>query len=154
MAVDRPYTKTKMRVCVFYLWTALLTGVLQLGCSKKDVSSELQKAVDTMAQPDATAQPAPVAQPVQQTAQAEPAPKAQAQEMTHALAAYKAGNLDDAVVRLQKLRNTPVMSPEKRIAVNDAIAAIMSEIYALAEKGDARAIQALKTYEKLQTLPR
>ena len=74
--------------------------------------------------------------------------------MSQALAAYKAGELEDAVVRLQRLRATPVMSPEKRIAVNDAIAAVMNEIYAMAEKGDARAKQALKTYEILQTRPR
>jgi hypothetical protein len=69
------------------------------------------------------------------------------------MAAYKSGDLQDAVTRLQKLRATPVMSAEQRIAVNDAVAAVMSEIYAVAEKGDARAIQAVKQYEDLQTQP-
>ncbi|MDB6113045.1 MAG: hypothetical protein JWR69_4795, partial [Pedosphaera sp.] len=36
-------------------------------------------------------------------------------------------------------------------AVNDAMAAVMGEIYALAAKGDARAIQAVKLYEQMQT---
>ena len=73
------------------------------------------------------------------------------QQMNQAIAAYKAGNLDDAVARLEKLRATPVMSAEKRLALNDAMAAVMSEIYALAEKGDARAIQAVKLAEQMRS---
>jgi len=139
---------------VFFLSTSLL-----IGCSKKDASSELQKAASAMSQPE-PAQQTTAPEPVPQTPSpvAQPAvvstPKAQAQEMSQALAAFKAGEFEDAVVRLQKLRATPVMSPEKRIAVNDAIAAVMNEMYAMAEKGDARAKQALKTYETLQTRPR
>ena len=71
--------------------------------------------------------------------------------MNQAMTAYKAGDLDDAVRRLQKLRATPVLSAEKRMALNDATAAVMAEIYALADKGDARAIQAVKLYEEMQT---
>jgi hypothetical protein len=52
---------------------------------------------------------------------------------------------------LQKLRATPVMTPQQRIALNDAMAAVMGEIYVLAAKGDARAQQAVKQYEKMQT---
>ena len=105
-------------------------------------------------EPAQEAQP-PVAEASQQTP---PAPAAQTtsaptmgQQMNQAIAAYKAGNLDDAVVRLEKLRSTPVMSAEKRMALNDAMAAVMSEIYALAEKGDARAIQAVKLAEQMRT---
>jgi hypothetical protein len=147
------------RIASFSLVASLLAALL-VGCSKKDASSELQKAATTMAQAEAN-QPVPTPEPVPQTPSTpvmQPAvpstPKAQAQEMSQALAAYKAGELDDAVIRLQKLRAAPVMSPEKRIAVNDAIAAVMGEIYAMAEKGDARAKQALKTYETMQTRPR
>src|SRR5262245_13835415 len=149
-----------MRVLGLFCTVSILSSFLFIGCSKKDATNELEKATSTMSQPEA-AQPAPAPEPVAQTPSApaaQPAvastPKAQAQEMSQALAAFKAGELDDAVIRLQKLRATPVMSPEKRIAVNDAIAAVMNEIYAMAEKGDARAKQALKTYETLQTRPR
>ena len=138
-----------------------LSSLLLIGCSKKDVSGELEKAASAMSQPDsvpAPAAPEPVSQTPAATAARQPVvastPQVQAQEMSQALAAYKAGELEDAVVRLQRLRATPVMSPEKRIAVNDAIASVMNEIYAMAEKGDARAKQALKTYETLQTRPR
>ena len=76
------------------------------------------------------------------------------QQMNQAIAAYKAGELEDAVARLEKLRATPVMSAEKRMALNDATAAVMGEIYALAEKGDARAIQAVKLAEQMRSRQR
>jgi hypothetical protein len=126
------------------------------GCgSKPDAKTQLQKAAAVMAQPE-PAQPAPP--PTEQPPQpAESAPQVQTQivspakEMNEAVASYKAGNLDDAVTRLQKLRATPVMSAEKRMALNDAMAAVMAEIYAMADKGDTRAIQAVKRYEEMQT---
>lgn len=65
--------------------------------------------------------------------------------------AYKAGQLEDAVTRLQRLRATPTMSPQQRMALNDAMGAVMTEIYSLAAKGDSRAIMAVKQYEKMQT---
>ena len=101
------------------------------------------------AQPEATPPVQPGA-PFQAapTPTAAPAP---AQEMKQAMAAYKGGELQDAVTRLQKLRATPVLTPQQRIALNDAMAAVMTEIYALAAKGDARAIQAVKQYERMQT---
>jgi hypothetical protein len=67
------------------------------------------------------------------------------------MASYWVGNLEDAVTRLQKLRATPVMSPQQRMALNDAIAAVMGDTYARAERGDSRAIQAVKQYERMQT---
>lgn len=71
--------------------------------------------------------------------------------MSQALVAYKAGQLEDAVTRLQKLRAMPTMTPQQRMAMNDAMAAVMSEIYLLASKGDSRAIQAVRQYEQMQT---
>ena len=127
------------------------------GCgSKKDANTQLQKAAAVMAQPE-PAQATPPSEPIQKTPSAEVATqpaapiKSPVQEMNQAMTSYKAGNFDDAVARLQKLRATPVLSAEKRIAVNDATAAVMAEIYALADKGDARAIQAVRLYEEMQT---
>lgn len=42
------------------------------------------------------------------------------------------------------------MSPEQLIAIQNATAAVMGEVYVLAAKGDARAIRAVKQYEALQ----
>jgi len=130
------------------------------GCSRKtSVSSELDKAVSVMEQPAPIQPVAPAPVQTEQPVQPEPTPDAApapppAQEMKEAVAAYKAGNLQDAITRLQKLRATPVMTPQQRIALNDAMAAVMGEIYGLAANGDQRAIQAVKQYEELQSKPR
>ncbi len=71
--------------------------------------------------------------------------------MKQAVDAYKGGQLEDAVTRLQKLRATPTMTAQQRMALNDAMAAVMTDIYAQAAKGDARAIAAVKRYEQMQT---
>jgi len=145
-----------MKSAIFFALVLCLTAALPTGCgSKKDANTELQKAAVAMAQPEPpqdapAAEPAPPTSSATATTQTTPA-STPAQEMNHAMVAYKAGDLDDAVRRLQKLRATPVLSAEKRIAVNDATAAVMGEIYELAAKGDARAIQAVKLYEEMQT---
>lgn len=71
--------------------------------------------------------------------------------MQQALASYKAGELEDAVTRLQKLRTATVLTAQQRMAVQDSVAAVMTEIYELAAKGDTKAIQAVKQYEEMQT---
>jgi hypothetical protein len=126
------------------------------GCNRKpDAKTELEKAATELAKADpapvapAPVNQAPIPQAVPVAAPASPAP----QQMNQAMAAYKEGKLEDAVTRLQKLRASPVMSPQQRMALNDAMAAVMSEIYTMAAKGDARAIAAVKQYEYLQSKP-
>ena len=144
-----------MKFVTLFAFFLCLTSLLA-GCGgKKNANSELQKAAAAMAQPD----PSPAASATEPVQRASPAVAAiqtaptptPAQEMNQAMTAYKAGDLDDAVRRLQNLRATPVLSAEKRMALNDATAAVMAEIYALADKGDSRAIQAVKLYEEMQT---
>jgi hypothetical protein len=146
-----------------FRWEMLAGAMLALvitGCGKKaDASRELEKAVSSMGSAEAVPAPAPAqpqpAQPVQPAPVPVAAPAtAPAQQVNQALAAYKAGNLDDAVTRLQKLRATSALTPQQRIALNDAMAAVMTDIYALAAKGDARAIQAVKQSEQMQTQKR
>ena len=76
-----------------------------------------------------------------------------AQELKQAITEYKAGKMEDAVTRLQLLRSQSVLSPEQRMALQDSMAAVMTEIYTLAQKGDARAVAAVAQYEKMQTAP-
>ncbi len=119
------------------------------GCHEKsDANGELEKAVAVLQQP-ASGQPAAPTQV--QSAQMPAVSAAPAQEMRQAIQSFKGGNLEDAVTRLQKLRAAPLLTPEQRIAVNDAIAAVMNEVAALAEKGDARAIQAAEQFRRMQT---
>lgn len=127
-------------------------AVTALGCRRKGAggpaSPELDKAVTALA----SAEPAPALAsapvPSPGTAPAQEAPPALL--MKQAAEAYKGGQLEEAVTQLQKLRATTTMTAQQRMALNDAMAAVMGDIYALAAKGDGRAIQAVKQYEKLQ----
>lgn len=116
------------------------------GCRRKAAGGSSTE-VESAAGKFVAAEPAPATPPAPGAAPA-PAP---AQEMQQAVQAYKGGQFEDAVIRLQQLRATPAMSAQQRMALNDAMAAVMTDIYALAAKGDPRAVQAVKQYEKLQT---
>jgi len=140
-------------------WGVLLSLTLAVvlpGCGKKtDASAEMEKAASALATAEPAPDPAAAPQPAQPI-QAAPAPDAApspapAAQMSQAMVAYKAGNLEDAVTRLQNLRAMPSMTSQQRMAMNDAMAAVMSDIYILASKGDSRAIQAVKQYEQMQT---
>jgi hypothetical protein len=145
-----------------YVTTLLACGLVSFvisACGRKtDPNKELEKAVAVLAKEEPAQAPAPASAPSAPTPQpaatdaavAAPPPRP-AQQLNEAMVSYKAGNLEDAVTRLQKLRATPAMSPQQRMALNDAMAAVMTEIYSHAEKGDARAIQAVKQYEQMQT---
>lgn len=125
------------------LSVAAMAGLLiaSAGCSKPDPAAELEKAAVALEKAPAAPPPpgsdAPAITPSQQ--------------LKGAMEDYKAGKMEDAVTRLQLLRSTPVLSPEQRMALQDSIASVMAEIYALAEKGDKRAIAAVAQYERMQT---
>lgn len=117
-----------------------------VGChAKTDANHELDDAARAMQKAETA--PAPKPAPQSQPAVFASTP---AQELNQAISAYKAGQMEDAVTRLQRLRATPTLTPQQRIALNDAIAAVMSEVSTLAAKGDPRAIQALAQYQKMK----
>jgi hypothetical protein len=76
---------------------------------------------------------------------------AAAMEKAPAAPADGAAEADPGPARLQLLRAQPVMSPEQRMALQDNIASVMQEVYALAQNGDARAKAAVAQYERMQT---
>lgn len=119
-------------------------GFFLIGCSKQDPVIELEKAAAAMAKAEAP----PAADGT--GAGAAPVGPPPAQQVQKAIEDYKAGNMADAVTRLQMLRAMPVMSPQQRMALQDSVAAVMTEIYTLAEKGDPRAIAAVAQYQKMQ----
>lgn len=143
---------------------SLLAMAALVGCShKSDAKTELEKAAGVLAATDA---PSPVSTPEPAPSEAQAAsaaflasspdlatapPATPARQMQQALASYKAGELEDAVTRLQKLRTATVLTAQQRMAVQDSVAAVMTEIYELAAKGDTKAIQAVKQYEEMQT---
>ncbi|MGI8966057.1 MAG: hypothetical protein ACR2H1_08230 [Limisphaerales bacterium] len=117
-----------------------------MGCNRKTgPNAELEKAAGILAKTE-TGGPSPttVSQPLS------PAPTP-VQQMNQAMVAYKAGELEDAVARLQKLRTTAVITPRQRMALQDAMAAVMTDIYTRAAKGDRRAMQAVKQHDQMQT---
>lgn len=136
--------RTTIPTCIL---VCLCLGLLASGCRRKAEtasSPEVESAATKFtAAAESTHAPA--------TAPGAPATPAPAQEMKQAVQAYKGGQFEDAVTRLQKLRATTTMTAQQRMALNDAMAAVMADIYALAAKGDQRAIQAVKQYEKMQT---
>lgn len=135
--------------CLLIATCSICLTLAVSGCRRK-ASGGSNSEVESAASKFVAAEPAPATAPAPGTAPA-PAP---AQEMQQAVQAYKGGQFEDAVVRLQKLRATPAMSPQQQMALNDAMAAVMTDIYALAAKGDLRAVQAVKQYEKMQTQKR
>jgi hypothetical protein len=137
----------------------LVTPVFLTGCNHQvDAKTELEKAATVLDQPS-VASGSPTAEappPPTESPAAVPEPVAglaatPAQEMHLAISSYKTGELEDAVTRLQKLRATPTLTAEQRMAVQDSVAAVMTEICTLAAKGDPKAIQAVKQYELMQT---
>lgn len=146
-------------------WVLVLSIAVFDGCGRKPTaSSELEKAASALAaaEPEpapqaapsasepAAQEPSPIAAPALGGSAADPTPSP-ARQMQQALASYKGGELEDAVTRLQKLRMQPTLTAQQRMAVQDSVAAVMSEVYSLAEKGDQRAVQAVKQYEEMQT---
>jgi hypothetical protein len=125
------------------------------GCGKEaevvsDPIDQMEQSLQVLQQ----AEPQPVAvqpqvPPPQQTVPVEPAPQP-VQLMNQAMTAYQGGNYQDAVTRLQRLRAQPVQSPQQAMAIQDALGAVMAELYSLAAQGDAKAQQAIDHYQKLQ----
>ena len=110
-------------------------------CKKEDPVAELEKSAAALEK--APAAPAEGGEAIPGAAPAE--------QVKKAIADFKSGKMEDAVTRLQLLRAQPVMTPEQRIALQDSIASVMQEIYAMAQNGDARAKAAVAQYERLQT---
>ena len=131
---------------IFINWALLpAIAVVFSACHKQDAVVEMEKAAAAMAKaeaaaaaPDAASGPNPASPPPAKLVQ-------------QAIADYKAGKMEDAVTRLQLLRAMPAMSPQQRMALQDSVAAVMTEIYTLAEKGDPRAIAAVAQYQRMQT---
>ena len=130
------------------LWYAIL-AVGFAGCSgKTDANSELEKAAKALGAADQTPAPAQQTQPAAAPATVQQSPR---QQMDQAMSLYKSGDYENAMTRLQTIRERATMSPQQTMAVQDAMAAVMTDVYSRAAKGDARAQQAVKQYEQSKT---
>jgi hypothetical protein len=129
-----------MRPTIPRFLPSLALASLALACRKADPVAEMEKSAAAMEKAPPAAE-----------APAEPGAVAPAQQVKEAISEYKAGKMEDAVTRLQLLRSQSQMSPEQRMALQDSMATLMAEIYALAEKGDPKAVAAVAQYERMQT---
>ena len=130
-----------------------LLSIVVAGCRKKATTignADLDTAADKFTAASSALVVPPPAAGDNSTPPA-PSGPALATEMTQAVQSYKGGQFEDAVTRLQKLRAQPRLTAQQQMALNDATASVMADIYALAAKGDQRAVQAVKQYEKMQT---
>ena len=108
------------------------------GCHRRgDANAEMARAVKELEQ-------GTPGQPPAQAGTSLPV----AQQMNEAMVAYKGGDYLDAIMRLQVLRSTGTKTPDQTMAVQNAMAAVMTELYSRAEKGDTRAQQAIKQYQE------
>ncbi len=137
-------TNRTMKASLILVGSGALLGLLLAGCSKPDPAAEMQKAVAEMQK--AETDPAAA-----QAATDDQGVVSPAKQLQGAIEDYQAGKFEDAVTRLQILRAQPTLSPEQRMALQDSIAAVVAEIYALAETGDPKAIAAVAQYERMQT---
>jgi hypothetical protein len=121
-------------------------GLLITGCNgEPDVNTELERAAKALEQAD-TGQPAAApAQPVAATTVT--TPQTPSQQMSQAMTLYKNGEYENAMTRLETLRERTTLTPQQNMALQDAMAAVMTDIYTRASRGDPRAQQAVKQYE-------
>ena len=134
----------------------LLTALVVSGCHKQgSASSEMEKATKALEAAAPPPEPAPVAAaavtapataPAQQPVTSQPP----AQQLSQAMAAYKSGDYEDAIMRLQLLRSKAAMTPQQTMAIQDAVAAVMAELYSRADKGDTRAKQAIQQWQAIR----
>lgn len=128
--------------------TALALTVLLgvAGCGRKaDATRELQRASEAMGA-------APSPQPVPAGAQTPPTP---AQHVEEVRASFKDGKYNDAVTQINTLlvegsSGKQPMTPQQYMALQDAAGAVLGDLYARAAKGDAKAQQAIKEYQRLR----
>jgi hypothetical protein len=121
------------------------------GCGgKPDANTELEKAAKALEQAETTPTPTP-AQPAQPVMTAPVVQHTPAQQMNQAMTYYKNGEYETAMANLQTLRDRTTMSAQQNMAVQSAMAAVMTDIYTRAANGDARAQQAVKQYEASKT---
>lgn len=120
----------------------IISAVIIAGCGKKtDASTELAETIKVLEQapplPQAPAQPSPNA----------PA-TLPAHQVSQALASLKEGKYADTIVQLEMARDNPNKTPQQMLAIQDAMAAVMSDLYTRAANGDAQAKQAIKQYQE------
>jgi hypothetical protein len=120
-----------------------ITVAVSGGCGKKtDAEAELANTITVLEQPSPAPQPAATASP---DTPASPQP---AQQVNQALASLKAGNYSDTIRHLELARANPNKTPAQMMAIQDAMASVMTDLYGRAARGDVAAQQAIKQHQE------
>lgn len=125
------------------LGTVLFFGstIVLVGCTKKtDAGAELEKTIKELEQTKPALQ-APAQ--LQSSAQAnQPA----AGQLSLALIALKERKYTEVITQMELARSNPGKTPQQTIAIQDAMAAVMQDLYTRAANGDAAAKQAIEKH--------
>ena len=149
-----------LKPLAIFIMAVLVAAVTS--CSKQvDANAELANAVKVLEKADSGQPPAPVEAAPTAPSAAAPGPTSQetitslpvAKQMSQAMTAYKGGDYQDTIARLEWLRTKAIATPVQTMAIQDAMAAVMTDLYARAEKGDARAQQAIKQHQATRNQP-
>jgi hypothetical protein len=138
-----PLTKRDVLTTPIVLSWLLVVATAGCGHKSSDTNTQIDQAVQAMAH----AKTPPPTEAADSSASPVPTP---VQQMNDALVSYKAGDYETAVTRFQTIRVHTVMTGEQLLALNNALTAVMGDLYARAAKGDAAAVQAVKQYEQMQ----
>lgn len=116
--------------------------VILAGCGKKpEASTELAKTIQALEQPNPAAQVSAQSSPTTQASQP-------AQQVSQAVTALKAGDYTETIAHMEAARSNPHKTPQQMMAIQDAMAVVMTDLYDRAAKGDAVAQQAIKKYQE------
>lgn len=88
--------------------------------------------------------------PTTQNAPAQPKDEVQ-QMVNQAVSAMRTNAYVEAAATLQVLKNQPVLTPEQRIAVQNASVAVLARVAEAADRGDPAAMRAV---EAIKAMPR
>lgn len=121
---------------------------LLAGCHRQpDASTELANTVRLLEQSTPSVSAAAGGPPAR-AARALPA-----QEVKQALVSLQAGNYPAAIAQMESARSNPQKTPQQTIAIQDALAAVMNDLYNRAAAGDAAAKQAIRQYQQNRNNP-
>ena len=129
------------------LLLALAIPMLGIGCSKSGTpaeASELTSAFQLNSPPvEAKQETASPAAPVQgQDAEVK-------QVVGQAVSAMRTNAYVEAAALLQVLKTQPNLTPEQRIAVQDASVAVLARVAEAADRGDPAAIKAVEAIKRM-----
>ncbi len=138
--------QTKIRIIALALTVSI---AILSGCGKKtDAATELSNTVKVLEKPDPGQQASAPQVAAPQTPNSPPTQLPPAQQVSQALTSLKAGKYADTIIYMESARSNPNKSPAQMMAIQDAMASVMNDLYTRAANGDAAARAAINKYNE------